>query len=218
MKLFIIAFIGLTLGYAVAIWLPPSELFDETDEEDISTEDASFSEIGLPSGLTELEQNSELLSGSKINKALPGLSSNQARDSDQASSTVQTEPAQTAPELAYHLMPSDLLALPGEEQSFGIEVNGLINSSDLTGLRSKLADYPEVFAVRFQQPNGRAGAKVFLGTFTDRDSAKLYLLEQVEKWPSFEFNVAALPDCVVNGPEDEDGFKCGPPPETKAEN
>jgi len=218
MKLFIIAAIGLTLGYAVAIWLPPSELFDEIDEEDISTEEASRSEIGIPSGMSELEQNSELLLESNINKALPGLSSNQARDSDQASSTVQTEPAQTAPELAYHLKPSDLLALPGEVQSFGIEVNGLINSSDLTSLRSKLADYPEVFAVRFQQPNGRAGAKVFLGTFTDRDSAKLYLLEQVEKWPSFEFNVAALPDCVVNGPEDEDGFKCGPPPETKTEN
>jgi hypothetical protein len=213
MKLLIIAVIGLTLGYAVAIWLPPSELFDETDAEDISTEDASRSEIGIPSGLTELEQNSELLSGSKINKALPGLSSKQAGDSDQAFSTVQTEPAQTAPELAYHLKPSDLLALPGEEQSFGIEVNGLINSSDLTGLRSKLADYPEVFAVSFQQPNGRAGAKVFLGTFSDRDSAKLSMLEQVEKWPNFEFNVVALPDCVVSGPEDEDGFKCGPPPE-----
>lgn len=213
MKLFIIAVIGLTLGYAVAIWLPPSELFDETDTENISTGDASRSEIGIPSGLTELEQKSELLSGTDMNKTLPGLDSKQGNNSDKASSTAQTEPAQTAPDLAYHLKPTDLLALPGEEQSFGIEVNGLISSSDLTGLRSKLADYPAVFAVRFQQPNGRAGAKVFLGTFTDRDSAKLYLLEQVKKWPNFEFNVVALPDCVVSGPEDEDGFKCGPPPE-----
>ena len=92
----------------------------------------------------------------------------------------------------------------------------MIETSYLSELRANLSDYPEVFTVRFQQPNGRAGAKVFLGTFAARDSAKLSISEQVKIWPNLEFSAVALPDCIVNGPEDEDGFKCGPPPEQEA--
>lgn len=213
MKLFIVAFIGFALGYVVSIWLPPSEFSSETETGNISTEDAPNSEIGVQAGLTELEQESKKLAGISQTGSFPQFSSKEGEDADQESATNQTQSKAAIQDLDYHLKPSDFLTTPGDPTSFGLEVNGLIDISNLSELRSKLSDYPEVFAVRFQQPNGRAGAKVFLGTFADRDSAKLSILKQTKIWPNLEFSVVALPDCVVNGPEDGDGFKCGPPPE-----
>ena len=216
MKLFIIAVFGFALGYVVSIWLPPSEVFSESETDNISTEDAPNSEIGMPAGLIDLEQESKKLAGVSQTGSFPKFGSGEGNDADQESATNQTQSKAANRDLEYHLKPSDFLATPGDTKSFGLEVNGLIETSNLSELRSNLSDYPEVFTVRFQQPNGRAGAKVFLGTFADRDSAKLSISEQVKIWPNLEFSAVALPDCIVNGPEDEDGFKCGPPPEQEA--
>ena len=141
---------------------------------------------------SDLEQESKKLAGVSQTGSFPEFGSGEGNDADQESATNQAQSKAANRDLEYHLKPFRLPRHTGRREEFWAGGERIDRDLELIRTSFNLSDYPEVFTVRFQQPNGRAGAKVFLGTFADRDSAKLSILEQAKIWPNLEFSVASL--------------------------
>jgi len=189
-----IAVIFLIIGYGVSFLLPPSDFINAD-----SLEDSISSNVSANPGEIVQKRDLALFEGENETPLTDG------RDSKK-----EQEP--TVPE--FHLQDHDFTLAPGDPEMYGFQVDFTMNAGEAAQVKNQLASKFETSSVvRFFQPNGLSGFRVLTGLFLDLDSARLELEKTRGAFPSHSFRVVNLPDCVVNGPEDEFGYKCGPPPE-----
>lgn len=111
-----------------------------------------------------------------------------------------------------YLTELDLLDIPGQLKPLGFKVDLAISNIDANQLIEDLQPYLAASKARYLTGSNKQAVLVLAGSYSDYDEANIAKRELSQSIKN-SLEIIYLPDCVVEGSVDDEGFVCSPPPE-----